>query len=175
MASRQLWIEAKNSSKYAGISFKNVFTITFWIMQHSWLCLNYQLVGLRPLEALAALAIAMELVSLFTTRPQHLSLIMSMTNIHHSLCKCMGIVLLAFGCVSALVCVCQPWACLRHNSSTVQIRITKFGPDVTHINQDPGRLSGAIGLDLQGQCNLIVDCYPHFELVCVGCPTTCSS
>ena len=51
MASRQLGIEAKNPSNYVRISLTDVIT-KFYITQYSWLCLNYNLAGVGPLEAL---------------------------------------------------------------------------------------------------------------------------
>ena len=46
----------------------------------------------------------------------------------HCLCVCVCVCVFVRLCV--IVSVCQPLACLRHNSSPIQARITKFGSEV---------------------------------------------
>ena len=44
--------------------------------------------------------------------------------------RMMSFLVSVYLCVRLCVCVCQTRACPRHNPSTVQARITKFGPEV---------------------------------------------
>ena len=51
MPLRQLGVEAKHPSKYDCVSITDVLSIFLYIIQHNWLCLYFNLVGLSPLGA----------------------------------------------------------------------------------------------------------------------------
>ena len=54
-------------------------------------------------------------------------------------------------CVSACLSVCESQSCPHDNSSPVQARITKFGPEVLNTLVEIPMVLGVIDLDLQGQ------------------------
>ena len=75
-------------------------------------------------------------------------------------------IVVACVCVCVCPCVRQSCACPHDNSSTVQARITKFGPVMCKRPWLRSLLfCGAIDLDLQGQIELKSQNLPHFEHV----------
>ena len=52
--------------------------------------------------------------------------ILTDTSLAFGYCRCLRLSM----CVSMCMSMCQPWTCLCHNSSPVQARVTKFGPEV---------------------------------------------
>ena len=67
-------------------------------------------------------------------------------------------------CVCACLCVRQSPVCSRHNLSSVQVIITKFGSDVQNTVIKVPVVFGVIELDLQGQIQLKSQIYPILSL-----------